>query len=218
MTITIKEVREAFAEWNKKAFGGELPEPSFELMHTRSLLGQFKWQKISKDKCGYTIRISTYYDRPYNSYIDTIVHEMLHFYIKYKGIKDTSSHGREWKRMAKQLSNKFGLTITRTNPVGGGISEAVKQKKALSKTKHEYVIVCRLNNSHKYGAAVLPVNKLDWYRKQFEKWPLILTWKIVLAPWAETFDLRHLHSGVAVRHIKYEQYKRFWQMNGININ
>ena len=217
MTITIKEIRDIFAEWNKKAFKGELPEPSFELMRTRSLLGQFCPRKIFGVET-YKIRISVYYDRPYESYVDTIVHEMLHFYIRYKGIKDTSSHGREWKRMAKQLSNKFGLTITRTNPAGGGVSEAVKQKKITSKTKHEYVIVCKLNNSHKYGAAVIPVNKLDWYKKQFDNWKLVLTYKIVLAPWSETFDLRHLHSGVAVRHIKYEQYERFWKMNGININ
>ena len=139
MTITLKEVKEQFDIWNKKAFNGELPTPAFELMQTKSLLGQFCPRKVMGVPT-YKIRISVYYDRPLQSYIDTIVHEMLHFYIKFKGIKDTSSHGREWKRMAAELSRKFNLTITRTNPAGGGVSEAVIEKKKNSKC--EYVTNC----------------------------------------------------------------------------
>jgi len=217
MQITLKEVKEEFNKWNEKAFGGELPLPSFELMRTKSLLGQFKWQRIGKGRIGYTIRISTYYDRPYDYYVDTIVHEMLHYYIKYKGIEDTSSHGKEWKHMAKQISDKFGLTITRTGKAGGGISKAVIDKKITSKTKHEYVIVCKLNNG-RYGASVIPVNSLSWYTKIFMGWKLIITFKIVKAPWSKTYDLRHLRGGVSIQHIDKERFDELFSYQGININ
>ena len=97
MIITLAEIERQFDKWNDTIFGGELPRPTFELIQTKRHLGQFHWRKIGTDKMGYSIRISVFYDRPLEAYVDTIVHEMLHFYIKYNGIKDTSSHGRIWK-------------------------------------------------------------------------------------------------------------------------
>ena len=82
MIITLAEIERQFDKWNDTIFGGELPRPTFELMQTKRTLGQFKWRKIGTDKMGYSIRISVFYDRPLESYVDTIVHEMLHFYIK----------------------------------------------------------------------------------------------------------------------------------------
>lgn len=210
MIITIKEIKEQFDIWNKKAFNNELPTPQFELMQTRRMLGQFCPRKVM-GKDTYKIRISVFYDRPFESYIDTIVHEMLHYYIKYKGIKDTSSHGRVWKRMAANLSYKFGLTITRTNPAGGGATDAVKEKK---NGKTEYVIVCKLNNG-RYGAAVLPPAKVSYFKSQFEHWRMVITFKVIKAPWNETYRLRHLKTRAGVNYITKEDYDKFFQYNGI---
>lgn len=215
MNITIQEIKDLFAEYNKKVFDDSLPTPHFEIMTTRSLHGQFRWQKINSSDIAYTIRISNYYDRPLSYFIDTIVHEMLHYYIRYNNIKDTSSHGRIWKKYAKEISEKYGLNITRTSAAGGGISERTKEKKNLSKVKHEYVIVCSLDSVNKYGASVIPVNKIDFYKKRFDRWKLIKDYKIVLAPWNETFDLRHLRGGVAVRHIGKDQFDRFMSYKAV---
>lgn len=207
MNITIKEISDLFNEWNKKAFNNELPVPSFELMQTKRMLGQFRWRKIGYNQLGYTIRISTFYDRPMASYIDTIVHEMLHYYIKYKGIKDTSSHGRKWKEMAAQLSNKFGLTITRTNPAGGGASEAVIEKNANKKVaKFEYVFVCKMSDGIHYGAAVSPSKNVYKCVPRFRSWRAVKTFKVVKAPWNQTFMLRHLRTAIGVNYITKEQY------------
>ena len=206
MTITIKEISEQFDKWNKTIFNNELPVPAFELMQTKRLLGQFKCQRISRDQFGYTIRISTFYDRPMASYIDTIVHEMLHYYIKFKGIKDTSSHGREWKSMAAKISRKYGLTITRTNLAGGGASEAVIEKNAGKNVgKYEYVVVCKMRDGH-YGAAVAPSCKLAKLMPRFKTWRAVDSLKVVKAPWAETYQLRHLRTACGVGYITKEQY------------
>ena len=208
MTITLQEVKKVFNEYNKKVFNGGLPEPSFELMHTKTILGQFCPRNIGNDKMAYLIRVSTYYDRPYKSYVDTIVHEMLHYYIKYNNIKDRSSHGPVWKRMAKEISNKYGLTITRTNPIGGGVSEAVIKKKTMAKNKHEYVMVCALPYKS-YGAIVIPADKLDWSIKRMEAFKSVKTFKVVLAPWSETFDLKHMRSKLSLRRITEKRYNDF---------
>ena len=208
MIITREITIKLFNEWNKKAFNNKLPIPSFEVMSTKSLLGQFRWRKISSNEMGYTIRMSNYFDRPYEDFVDTMVHEMLHYYIRYNNIKDTSSHGREWKKLAAEFNEKFGLNIARAGKATK-ISENIIEKKKLSKTKHEYVILCELNSSsHKYGAAVVLPNKLDWCIKQFGTWKLIKNFKVVQAPWNETFDLRHLRKACGVRGITKERYDK----------
>lgn len=218
MTITIKQINELFNEWNKKAFNNELPIPSFELMQTKRTLGQFRWRKIGIDKIGYTIRISTFYDRPLESYIDTIVHEMLHFYIRYKGIKDTSSHGRIWKRMAGELSDKFNLTITRTNPAGGGACEAVIEKRASKKVaKYEYVFLCKMRDGIHYGAAVAPSSNIYKLVPRFKNWKAVVTFKVVKAPWNETYALRHLRTACGVGYVDKKIFDDLWQYNGIKI-
>lgn len=205
MTITKKEIAEQFNKWNEIIFNGELPTPSFELMQTKSLLGQFKTRRIANNTLGYIIRISTFYDRPMAYYIDTIVHEMLHYYIKYKGIKDTSSHGRVWKRMADKISREHGLTITRTSHAGGGISEAVIEKKQDKKNTFEYAIVCRMKDGH-YGAAVFPAHGVEKLMPRFKTWRAVTEYKVVKAPWSQTYSLRHIRKACGVNYISKEQY------------
>ena len=201
MIITIKEIQNQFNYWNNKVFNNELPVPQFELMQTKHLLGQFCPRKIM-GQYTYKIRISVFYDRPLESYIDTIVHEMLHYYIKYKGIKDTSSHGRVWKQYAANISRKYGLTITRTNPANGGATEAVKAKK---EGKMEYVFLCKMK-SGRYAAAVIPPGKFGYFNTSFRNWSSVVDLKAVKAPWNETYRLNHLRTATSVRHISEEQY------------
>lgn len=206
MTITIPEIKEQFDKWNGIIFNNELPTPTFELMHTKSLLGQFCPRKVMGEYA-YKIRISTFYDRPFEYYVDTIVHEMLHFWIKFKGIKDTSSHGREWKKYAAQISRKYGLTITRTNPAGGGVCQAVIDKKNEKRVKVEYVYVCKMANG-KYGAGVVPPTKVWNFKPRFDNWKSVASYKIVKAPWAETYRLRHLRTVCGVGYISKSQYDK----------
>ena len=207
MIITLSEIERQFDKWNGIIFNNELPTPVFELMQTKRTLGQFKWQKIGHDKMGYTIRISVFYDRPMASYIDTIVHEMLHFYIKYKGIKDTSSHGREWKRLAAKISKEHNLTITRTNPAGGGASEAVIEKREQKKVgKYEYAFVCKMRDGIHYGVGVVPSKKVYKFVPRFNNWKSVESFKVVKAPWSQTYALRHLRTVCGVGYVTKQQY------------
>jgi len=206
MIITIPEIEAQFNKWNEIIFNNSLPKPAFELMQTKSLLGQFKWRRIGFDKIGYTIRISVYYDRPIDGYIDTIVHEMLHYYIKYNNIKDSSSHGKTWKKMAKEISQKHNLNIARTNPAGGGATEAVIEKKRKKEiSKFECVAVCK-SKDKKFYAAVIPFSKINKYAPKYRAWNLVKDLKFVRAPWSQTYKLRHVRTAVGLRGISFDTY------------
>ena len=204
MVITKQEIEEQFNKWNGVIFNNELPTPHFEVCHTKSFLGQFQWRNVLNEEV-YKIRISTFYDRPFEYFVDTIVHEMLHFYIRYNNIKDTSSHGRIWKKYAAEISKKYGLNIARTSPAGGGVSEAVIEKKKQSKTINENVILCKLKDG-KYGAAVMPPTKVHLLVPRFATWNYVTEFKVVRAPWSQTFNLRHLRTRCGIRTIKKEIY------------
>ena len=208
MIITIDEIKSVFDEYNKKAFNNELPLPMFELMETKSLLGQFRTRRIMGEKV-YIIRISKYFDRAFEGYRNTIVHEMLHYYIRFKGIKDSSSHGYQWKKYAAQLNNKFPeLKIQRCSDVQGGISNEVAEKKFRNKIgKFEYVAIGRFANGKMY-ACVLPKTKLSTFYYGLKDWTKVLSVKVVSAPWSETFDLTHLKTRISVRFITEETYNR----------
>ena len=53
-------------------------------------------------------------DLPEQEVEDTILHEMIHYYIAEHQIKDNKAHGREFMRMAQELNEKYGLHITKT--------------------------------------------------------------------------------------------------------
>ena len=49
---------------------------------------------------------------PKKIFIDTMVHEMIHYYISWNKIKDNGSHGKEFMKIANEMNNKYSLNIT----------------------------------------------------------------------------------------------------------
>ena len=216
MIITIEEIKNVFNEYNAKAFDNELPMPRFELMSTKSLLGQLKRNRVLGEMC-YTIRISTYYDRAFEGFRNTIVHEMLHYYIRFKGIKDTSSHGRIWKTRAAELNRNFPeLQIQRCSDVQGDISDVIKEKKSENGNKYEYVALCIFEDKMPY-ACVIPSNKLFKFYTELKCWKKILDVKIIYAPWSETYKLKHIKTRCSIRRIEKCNYNRLMEYKEVKI-
>lgn len=113
MELTIEFIKENFHKYNKEYFDGVLKEPKFEISKTKRQLG------CMQRKCGsYLIRVSNYYDRSEHDYLNTLIHEMIHLYIRQQGIKDTNTHhGRVFYAWADKI-NKHGWEIARCNSVG----------------------------------------------------------------------------------------------------
>lgn len=72
-----------------------------------------------------TLTVSAYYDLEEPLLEDTIIHEMIHYYILYFRIKDTSAHGRVFREMMNRINVAHGRHITvsyrgKSQPVDAG--------------------------------------------------------------------------------------------------
>ena len=106
-----------FSECNRMYFNGSLPTPKYGLINKLNTLARFefnrnkkgkhpiKWQKIIFSDC---------YDFPEEDFREIMVHELIHYYIAWNGIKDNKDHGREFMRIANEINEKYGLNVTKT--------------------------------------------------------------------------------------------------------
>ena len=88
MTLTTDILRTWFRQFNADYFGDELPVPRLVLSKARTRLGTMacKCQRrlLKRVYTDFTIRISTYYDCNEREYQETLLHEMIHYYIIYE--------------------------------------------------------------------------------------------------------------------------------------
>ena len=115
--MTAQQLRTWFTVFNREYFGGELPEPRFVVNHAKRMLGQFSCRRVRKglfkgyETVGYTIKVSEFYQMEERDYQSTLLHEMIHYYITYKGKRDTSAHGTLFRTWMGRL-NRLGWNIT----------------------------------------------------------------------------------------------------------
>ena len=119
MALTIDILHAWFRQFNADYFGDELPVPRILLSKARTRLGTMSYRRVRKllrwMYTDFTIRISTYYECSEREYQETLLHEMIHYYIAYKNISDTSSHGKVFRQIMLQLNNEHGWNITITS-------------------------------------------------------------------------------------------------------
>lgn len=110
-------VEQAFERFNREIFGGELPPVEIRMSNAKGFLGKlcfrrtrslFGVEKLS-DFC---LRINTRIDLDERELEDTIIHEMIHYYIAVKGIKDRSAHGPEFRRLMTHINLTHGRRIS----------------------------------------------------------------------------------------------------------
>ena len=118
MTPTVEYLEERFDTFNRMCFDGALPRIPIKLSRARSFVGRLIYRPV-RDWRGrvvrredFVLRISTYFDLPEAEIEDTLIHEMIHYWIAWKGIKDTSSHGKEFRRIMKEINALHGRHLT----------------------------------------------------------------------------------------------------------
>lgn len=117
MALTLDDIRKTFAEFNVLYFDGLLGEPLFQLSRSRTTLGQvaYKRQRNSDGTWRYydfRFRISTTTPLSESELEDTILHEMIHFWILSNQWTDTSPHGTLFRRKMEELNTRYGRHIT----------------------------------------------------------------------------------------------------------
>jgi len=97
------ELQEIFSKYNDLCFEGNLPPIPFKLVKARTFLG-----KYTRD----CIRISTSFDLTERELEDVVIHEMIHYYIAFRRLRDTSPHGVVFRRIMGTINEEFGRNIT----------------------------------------------------------------------------------------------------------
>ena len=120
MEISVQYLRYKFDEFNTLCFGGELPPIALKVINAKSFMGQFSYRKRRVLPCGTRVyglqlKISSHYDMTKEELDDTLLHEMIHYYIFHKRITDTSPHGRVFRQLMHDINSRYGRHVTISN-------------------------------------------------------------------------------------------------------
>lgn len=110
-------VERKFREFNTLMFGGKLTMPPIQLSKARTFVGQCAARKRRTLLHGtrltdFRLKFSICFDLPESEWEDTIIHEMIHYYIGVNGLKDTSAHGRLFRQMMTDINSRFHRHLT----------------------------------------------------------------------------------------------------------
>ena len=119
MKITLPFATEKFNQFNALIFDSKLPPIPIRLSDALGYIGQFVTRRIpSSDglsgEIKYELRFSRAHDMSEEEHEDTIIHEMIHYYIAFSGSSDNAPHGRLFRKIMSDINTRFGrhLSIT----------------------------------------------------------------------------------------------------------
>ena len=127
MLITVTEIQSIFTKYNELCFDGKLPMPRIRIGNAKGYLGQLRY-KVKKEKNGrltysdFSLNITQKYDLNQQKLEDVVVHEMIHYYIHYNNIQDTSAHGAVFRKMMNDINTRFKRHITISDRSGLPVS------------------------------------------------------------------------------------------------
>ena len=143
MIATRQFVKDKFFEFNALCFDGALPIVRIRMSRARSYCGMLR-SRVLRNKDGrrthydFLLLISTAFDLPEAELEDTVLHEMIHYWIYWNELTDTSAHGRLFRAKMKEINERFGRHITISYRVGKS-AEKSKTDSALAATDDDGV-------------------------------------------------------------------------------
>lgn len=117
MRPSVEYVERKFEEFNTLIFGGKLSKLPFKISNARTFLGQIKYFREKNDDgewnfYGFTFHVSDKLDLPEEIVEDTIIHEMIHYYILSNQMQDNAPHGDLFLHKMEEINNTFNRKIT----------------------------------------------------------------------------------------------------------
>lgn len=188
-------VQRKFQEFNSLFFGGTLPPLPLRLSNSVSNLGAFVFPRKYKDsmprgagEC--FMRISSRLDLPEIEVENTIIHEMIHYYIWCSRIKDDAPHGKEFLKKMHEINTLYGRDISVRYTGNGSEKDTDQLVKAhfICITKlasgGRGITVCAQSRIFEINAAFKKssqIKKLEWFWSAdpwFNRFPTVRTPKI----------------------------------------
>ena len=130
MIPTLPYIQQHFDDFNIRFFNGSLPPIPIKLSNARTFLGKVTYVKRRNFSLtswlfssgassvgewtysNFKLRINTRYDLPEELIQDTILHEMIHYYIAVNHLRDTSTHGQLLRSEMKRINAEGNRHIT----------------------------------------------------------------------------------------------------------
>ena len=130
MIPTLPYIQQHFDAYNVRFFNGSLPPIPIKLSNARTFLGKVTFVKRRNFSLtswlfssgassvgewtysNFKLRINTRYDLPEELIQDTILHEMIHYYIAVNHLRDTSTHGQLFRSEMKRINAEGNRHIT----------------------------------------------------------------------------------------------------------
>ena len=135
MKATIEYIQQRFDEYNELYFHGSLPPIPVRLSHAKGFLGKVTFTRKRQGLFGgyknqdFVLRINVRIDLPQEVVDDTILHEMIHYYIAVNQWHDTSAHGELFRREMTRINREGGRHIS----ISHRLSETEQRQAALKK-------------------------------------------------------------------------------------
>lgn len=175
MRADIDFLKTNFDRFNREIFRGELPLPLMHISSARSFMGQFKAERsggiLSRRRETCHLTLSNRYDLEIQILEDVLIHEMIHFLIYHRKIKDTSSHGRQFRAFMTEINTRFGRHIS--------VSHRCTKEQLESDTAkaHSIVCLCTMTDGRRLvcrasQSKVFEIHRAfqDWDKVEKEEW------------------------------------------------
>ncbi len=156
MYATIPYIQQKFEEFNRLLFAGQLPMPRICLSDAKSFLGtcRFKRRRRADGKVenfDFSLRINRRIEMTEAVLEDTIIHEMIHYYIAFNQLTDTSSHGTLFRGLMEGVNERFGRHLTISHH-----PTEEQRKQAVDTRKRWHVVAIVDFTDGRMGVKVLP--------------------------------------------------------------
>lgn len=158
MHITSSWMEERFSRFNKQFFNDRLPMPRLCVSYARTRLGTMTYKCHKNDGppvfYAYTIRLSNYYDMSEQELEDVLLHEMIHYHIAIRQIRDTSAHGIMFHKMMERI-NKKGHNICVSKNMSERAAAMSARQPARRYIKNLYIVLAMTSSRGKYLLSVV---------------------------------------------------------------
>ncbi len=179
MQATTEFLYRVFDTYNKRCFESSLQRPLIVITRAKRQLGLFAATRPTP-----TIKVSNYYDRSEAEYTDTMVHEMIHYYIFANHIRDTGPHGKYFHTLMQEINRKEGLNMSvRTS--------SLQWKPASNALKMRHVLFMKFNDGKHFISVVSPryVYHIEQQLKRMGQHVALHRWFVTNHPDYQSFSI-----------------------------
>lgn len=167
MILTIAHIENWYNIFNAKYFNNSLPTIGkhygesvyIELSKRKKVWGDFWYRAVQSQKM-YRIRLSNYYERAEKAYQETLLHEMIHLYVRRQ--YNEGGHGYYFKRECNRI-NKDGWNLSRTT------ARTEDDKPNFKSNTTKTILLFKRNEDDKiWAASISPIKKyyyINWLNR-----------------------------------------------------